>query len=254
MKTRLSIILTLVIGTVMFLTWTMAGQKAEAKAVVQSTSHVVSTNVELDSRQTLGLSYTVGITFTPVSTIYLPLTQRTFVMSSAKIAFTSDDGNDGEIWTMNADGTEPVRLTDNSSADIHPAWSPNHTRIAFGTHRDGNDEIYVMNADGSGPTRLTDNLLIDGNPAWSPDGTRIAFYSNRDGNKEIYVMNADGTGQTRLTNDPASDTYPAWSPDGNRIAFTSDRNGNVDIYVMNASEASPQTDECGYRSVLRRLA
>ena len=59
---------------------------------------------------------------------------------------------------MNADGTGPVNLTNNSSANRpQPAWSPDGSKIAFTSDRDGNDEIYVMKADGAGPVRLTDH-------------------------------------------------------------------------------------------------
>jgi TolB protein len=70
---------------------------------------------------------------------------------------------------MNADGSNPVNLTNNPALDAEPAWSPDGTRIAFQTDRDGgNREIYVMNADGSSPVNLTNDLANDGNPAWSP--------------------------------------------------------------------------------------
>ena len=49
---------------------------------------------------------------------------------------------------MNADGSSPADLTNNTADDIVPAWSPDGTKIAFATFRDGNHEIYVMNATG----------------------------------------------------------------------------------------------------------
>jgi Tol biopolymer transport system component len=118
---------------------------------------------------------------------------------------------------MNADGTNPQRLTVNRSADdAFPDWSPDGTKIAFESDRDGKYEIYVMNADGSGQTNLTREPQTDDEaPAWSPDGTRIAFHSEGD----IYAMNADGTGQTRLTRGNQVDVFPDWSPDGTHIIF-----------------------------------
>ena len=115
---------------------------------------------------------------------------------------------------MDADGSNPTRLTDNPGLDADPAWSPDGTKIAFASFRDGNQEVYVMDADGSNPTRLTDNPASDIVPAWSPDGTKIAFASRRDGNPEVYVMDADGSNPTRLTDNPTFDGVPAWSPDG----------------------------------------
>ena len=130
---------------------------------------------------------------------------------TGKIAFMSYRDGNGEIYVMNADGTNHIRLTNNAAEDYCPVWSPDGTKIAFMSLRDGNQEIYVMNADGTNQMNLTNNPALDRDPTWSPDGSKIVFTSNRDGNYEIYVMNADGTNQIRLTNNPSYDGYPSWS-------------------------------------------
>lgn len=157
-----------------------------------------------------------------------------------KIVFMSTRDGNYEIYTMNPDGSDQTRLTDNPASEMWPIWSPDRNRIAFQSNRDGNYEIYVMNANGSNQTRLTNNPSSDYNLAWSPYGNKITFHSQRDGNDEIYVINLDGTNTINLTNNPASDQYPDWSPDGSKIAFYSDRDGNDEIYVMNA-DGSGQT-------------
>jgi Tol biopolymer transport system component len=70
---------------------------------------------------------------------------------------------------MNADGSNPIRLTTNG---ILPVWSPDGTKILFRSNRDGNNEIYIMNADGTGQTRVTNNPADDTAPRWQPAGTR----------------------------------------------------------------------------------
>ena len=138
-----------------------------------------------------------------------------------KIAFASSfrdvSGHDlkGEIYVMNADGTNITRLTNNIDFDRSPSWSPDGEKIAFTSDRDGNTEIYVMNAaDGTNTTRLTYIIAIDDEPRWSPDGEKIAFVSLRDQiSTEIYVMNAaDGSDVTRLTYNPTTDSHPDWAP------------------------------------------
>jgi len=137
-----------------------------------------------------------------------------------------------DIWMMNADGSNKIRLTQVEGDDTYPFWSPDGKKIAFTSYRDGNAEIYVMKADGSQQTRLTNNPARDDNARWSPDGRKIGFGSKRDGNYEVYVMNADGSDQTNLTRHPADDVDPSWSPDGRKIAFASKRDGDYEIYVM----------------------
>jgi Tol biopolymer transport system component len=148
-----------------------------------------------------------------------------------KIAFASTRDTNPEIYVMDPNGANVVRLTRDAAEDAQPAWSPDGTRIAFVTSRDGNPEIYVMSsANGSGPVNLTNNPAFDLAPAWSPDGTKIAFQSDRQGDFAVWVMNADGSDPVRLT-DPGSGQAgaPSWSPDGTRIAY--ERDG--DIWIMN---------------------
>jgi Tol biopolymer transport system component/putative hemolysin len=154
-----------------------------------------------------------------------------------RIVYTAFGLTTSDIWVMNADGSDPVNLTDTPDVDEgFPAWSPDGMHIAYTTGRDGNNEIYVMTADGTNPSRWTDNPADDFAPAWSPDGTMIAFVSDRDreaGIYDLYLMDVVSTAVTRLTDDEAIDYSPAWSPDGTRIAFRSHHDGPADIYVIN---------------------
>ena len=61
---------------------------------------------------------------------------------------SSRDGNAG-IYVMNADGTEPVRLSNDSDGDNTPCWSPDGQKIAFTSIVDWNWDVYVVNADGT---------------------------------------------------------------------------------------------------------
>jgi Tol biopolymer transport system component len=185
-------------------------------------------------------------------------------LEQTKIVFDSNRDGYFEIYTMNPDGTEQTRLTNNPGKDEYPSWSPDGKRIAFGSDRNShsdvyvNAEVYIMNADGSHQTNLTNNPAFDHHPSWSPDGKKIVFASERDGNMNIYIMNTEGSNQTRLTDNPAHDVKPQWSPDGKKIAFYSLRNDvpdekkygadgrgwseyNAEIYVMNA-DGSEQTN------------
>ena len=162
-----------------------------------------------------------------------------------QIAFTSAELlnentlANSNIFVMDADGANPINLTNHDALDQTPDWSPDGNRIAFSSSRDGNWEIYLMNTDGTNPINLTNHPARDGRPDWSPDGQQIAFTSDRDNNLEIYLMNADGANPINLTQHPAEDDRSSWSPDGTRIAFESYRDENWEIYVMAADGANP---------------
>src|SRR5262249_45372897 len=54
-----------------------------------------------------------------------------------KIVFTSDREGNPEIYVMNSDGSDPVRLTFSNGASSNSAhWSPNGNRIVFSSNRD----------------------------------------------------------------------------------------------------------------------
>ncbi len=164
-----------------------------------------------------------------------------------KIVFYSDrddqvDPKTYEIYTMNADGTNQTRITNNAVNDFGVQWSPDGATLVFtsggtsGLTRDPAREIYTMNPDGTGVSApLTNNAVYDDLPSWSPDGNKIVFASERDGDVEIYSMNANGTSQTRLSNSTALDTFPTWSPNGSQILFISDRDvgPSTQLYTMN---------------------
>jgi TolB protein len=150
-----------------------------------------------------------------------------------RIVFTSTFEGNQEIYTINAEGMERARLTNDPAIDAHPAWSPDGTRVAFATNRWGDFEIALMNADGSNLTRLTTSRGLDDYPVFSPDGRSIAFTSNRDGNYEIYVISPEGTNVLNVSRNEALENFPAWTPDG-RLSFMSNRDGAFDLYVVRA--------------------
>jgi hypothetical protein len=85
------------------------------------------------------------------------------------IAFDAE----GDIWTVRDDGTGLTRLTDTSSGEANPVWSPDGTEIAYSLVLDGkNHGIAVMTADGT-PVQeleLPRGLSQPSFPVWTPDG------------------------------------------------------------------------------------
>jgi len=158
------------------------------------------------------------------------------------IAFTLRRNGNSDIYAVNADDKQLIRLVSNPADDRDPAISPDGQELAFASHRDGNWDVYRLDFVSGVVARLTLSTTYDGAPAWSPDGKQIVFESYRDNNLDLYTMDRDGSNVKRLTKDPAPDTSPAWSPDGKSIAFASYRNGNKDIYLLPLDLADPESD------------
>lgn len=113
-----------------------------------------------------------------------------------------------DIFTMNADGSAKMNITNYPSGNTDAAWSPDGTRIAFRSRRFTNwyDVIFVMKPDGTEVTQLTYNE-DDGPPSWSPDGNKIAFEHN-DG---VYIINADGSNLNQIVSSGV-DGLIVWQP------------------------------------------
>ena len=170
--------------------------------------------------------------------------EASFPGQNGKILYTSADSatQDYEIWSMNADGTGAVNLTNAPATDEYGGrWSPDGTKVVF---LRAPSRIFVMNADGTGQTDVTPDLsgppFNGGTPnpqdvAWSPDGSTIAVtngsfcgYSGA----HLMLMNPDGSNPRRVTcgwNPPPTKAGGAggvsWRPDGLKLAFDGPHNG-----------------------------
>ena len=91
---------------------------------------------------------------TPTTVPPTPTASPPVVSSSGEglIAFVSTRDGNGEIYVMNADGSDQRRLTNYRQWDSYPAWSPDGEHIAYYSYL-GDKEwvIKVMGADGGNP-------------------------------------------------------------------------------------------------------
>ncbi len=129
---------------------------------------------------------------------------------------------------MDADGSNPRRLTYHPTDDGFPTWSPDGTQIAFSSGRSGNVEIHLMDLASREITQLTDNEEIgalSSKPDFSPDGTHIVYEQvTRNAGRQIYIIDLQ-TGVARnflphRIGENNSKYNPLFSPDGKHVLYS----------------------------------
>ncbi len=144
----------------------------------------------------------------------------------SKIAFAAvEQGPNSDIFVVEVDGSNVLRLTNDAAMDSYPSWSPDGTRVIYdnggGIPLDAADlsitqEIYTVAATGGTPVRLTHDDVGEKQAVYSPDGTQIAVSRGSGG---IWVMRADGSHPYRVHGIEGNLFSPRWSPDGTKIAY-----------------------------------
>ncbi|NDJ54365.1 MAG: hypothetical protein GYB68_14945, partial [Chloroflexi bacterium] len=151
---------------------------------------------------------------------------------AGELVYTTGEGNNSEIAIVSANGGASTLLTNNSSFDGEPDWSPNGARIAYESAASGNRDIVIMNNDGSGVQRLTTSADDDRNPDWSPNGSLIIYESGTDEDSfDLYTVNVSTGDITQLTDNDFGERAPVFSPNGSQITFMSNQNGSWQIAV-----------------------
>ncbi|MBP6178495.1 MAG: PD40 domain-containing protein [Anaerolineales bacterium] len=118
------------------------------------------------------------------------------------------------VFTLNADGTNLLKLTDNEDPHWISNWTSDSKYIlvnvpnsAYLISSDGKETIPVMDETTPAFLNSTAWYVL---PVLASDEERIVFVSGRDGQFEIYTGNIGGEGLINLTQNPASDTDPDW--------------------------------------------
>jgi len=152
---------------------------------------------------------------------------------------TARDGNP-EIYVMDPDGTNAVRLTNDPAVDGAPAFTPDGRIVVFHSDRVGKrNQIFAMGVDGQPARQLTQDST-NSQPAVSPDGRTIAFVSTRTRNYDVWLMAPDGSQQRAFTTTPQwNERHPHFLGDGS-LAFLVERRegGRTITQVMRADLAT----------------
>ncbi|MCC7126998.1 MAG: PD40 domain-containing protein [Acidobacteria bacterium] len=133
-------------------------------------------------------------------------------------ASTRAGGNNFDIYVMDADGSNLVRLTDHPAPDQDPVWAVDGRSVFFTSERNGRGEIYRVWLNDKRVDRLTSGFSRAIMPAASPDGRYLAFAAQLIMGFRIELIDlTDGSRRSVGTSGGAC--RPAFAPNSQELAF-----------------------------------
>ncbi len=150
----------------------------------------------------------------------------------------------GDIYLMNADGSNVRRLTSTPGYDGGPFFSPDGQRVIWRRFNEKGDtaDVYTMKLDGSDVRRLTDFGAMSWAPYFHSSGQYVIYTANKLGfaNFELFIVDALGAKEpVRVTYTDGFDGLPVFSPDGKKLAWTSGRTPEKNSQIFMADWNHP---------------
>lgn len=158
-------------------------------------------------------------------------TAQAFSPDGATIAYSVWRlGADGEVWLMDAAGTNARPLLATPAAIL--GWLPGGNELALNLRSNAGVRLVKADFQSGRQTPLSNQPLPTQFGRLSPDGQQLAF--NRRTGSTINVWKAAlNTGAfTQLTFDPERMGFPVWSPDGNWLAVEMKRGDDCHLAVL----------------------
>ncbi len=155
-----------------------------------------------------------------------------------RIVFSRGSGDRRDLFVVDYDGENLLRLTANRTLNLCPNWSPDLAQIAFTSYTAGQQGIFLIETATGKVRQLIATEGLNLGAAWHPSGKELLASLSKDGTPEIYRLDLQGRVTRRLTYSPAIEISPCWSPGGKDIVFTSDRTGTPQLYIMDDEGAN----------------
>ena len=95
------------------------------------------------------------------------------------ILYQKFSGGQWDIYVINPDGTNPLKITSGEGDKTDASFSPDGQWIVYSTDNGELEfaNLYILPVAGGSPVRVTNFPGYDGAPSWSPDGKKIVFES-----------------------------------------------------------------------------
>jgi len=130
-----------------------------------------------------------------------------------RIAFISSNNGTTRLWTMDADGSNQQRITENAQHDTRPAWSPDSNQLAYIVKDSGKWHVRVIDLLSKVEESLTNRAGEYTSLSYSPDGRFIVFNGKPDDSRGdvILTLSLDTAELTQITDSSVTSSTPAWS-------------------------------------------
>jgi len=174
-----------------------------------------------------------------ISTVGSPVTAESVQLSpdGRKIALYLAQPGNADIYTIDAQTGDQLRVTYEASTEDWPVWSPDSRWLAYQSAKSGLDHRIEVQELGSveGP-----RTIFSASPtwlwpsSWSPDGQWLAFtWPQIAGPFDIYVVQVDSTDHlVPIATTSADETGAQFSPNGRWLAYQSNETGRTEVYVV----------------------
>ncbi|WP_435126861.1 S9 family peptidase [Halobaculum sp. D14] len=144
---------------------------------------------------------------------------------AGRLLFLADTSGTPQVWTTEAAGTWPTRLTPHEERVSAVAASPTDEAFVYAMDRgsDERDQLRHYDLDTGADSALTDDPESKHDwGAWGPDGDRVAYTANRDadGRFDVYVQRLDGDPELVYEGPGGWLSVEAFGPDGELLAVT----------------------------------
>lgn len=153
-------------------------------------------------------------------------------------------GGQRDIWTIPAQGGDPVPVTNDLALDWNPSWSPDGKHLYFASDRGGSMNFWRVPLD-----EKTGQTFAEPEAITTPSGYSEHISFSRNGTEMAYVQRTETQNLFRVDFNPARNemngppaavtngsdyiTDPDLSPDDQWLVYSSQGSRQEDIFVIN---------------------
>ena len=198
-----------------------------------------STLIDINS-----IAPTVDITLYPVDLTADVTIVGTFAddeETEEKIAFVADWTGTYEVYIMDTDATNIIKLTSSGYNANCPIISPDRESVVYQRPSELGHQGFIVDIETQEEEMLPLVAYSPHELVWSPDGDKLVFWSNYYVQADIFEYDLNTGNVTCLVREDTARCWGAmYTPDGEHLMYFSDRSGTFKAYLANPDGSDPQ--------------